>query len=361
MADERTKKTEGNATKTHAERGRVRFRDRLPIPESVARALKPPASVAAGKASPWGGRALALVPLLVTLLFVALAFPRAAPPSEIPLPTIDERELAKIEASDRELADLAKKGLSDDTRILGSAIRAYFLLHDDDVSTSSDVVKRRGELNQATAIVMRNTPHEIKLLRAAQLEVFQAALLAFESTGVESQDLREVGGGFVRRMRDVGWMRGNRFVADRIVRAVLFKLAWNATLGIIDDPILALTRDELRALHGFYLRFPHVPEQQKISLELARKNATSPAACEETAALERAALEDFRLEKVKRLGAIDPEYPTAFAIGVVSYRRGRYSMAAEAFRDWLRMHPNGPLALRAQNHLKAAIAADERL
>jgi len=331
----------------------------MPLPPAVASALAKEAP-AKGRSS-WGGRALALVPLGVTLLLVALSFPRATVPVEVPLPVVDQRAIEKVEANDRELATLAKRGMSDDARVLGSAIRAYFLLHGDDTSSSNEVVRRRGDLNQAAAFVLKSSPHEMKLLRAAQLEVFQEALLAFELTGVESQDLREVGGGFVQRMRDVGWIRGTKVLADHTVRAVLFKLAWNGTVGIVDDPLLAPTLDELRALHSFYIQYPHVPEQRKGTFEEARKTARDKAACDEIAGLEAGAIEDFRLEKVKRLGAIDPDYPTAFAIGVVAYRRGRYGLSAESFRDWLREHPSGPLALRAQNHLKAAIAADARL
>lgn len=360
MPSARTKQDPAAAHETSAQKGTSRIRDRLPLPDVVARALNA-AAPTAGKKSAWGSRALALVPLVVTLAFGALVMPRAVPPSEVPLPVIDTRLLERAEATDHDLAELARRGLSDDTRVLGSAIRTYFRLHDDEHATPADVATRREELARGLSAVLRSAPHEVAMLRAVQLESFQTALRDYEATGVESDELRDVAGGFVRRMKDVGWMEGRTVLADRHVRGVFYKLAWNTTVGVADNPAFAPSLDELRALHAFYIRHPQVGALRKATFDEARKIATTKAACDEVDAHETAALEDFRLEKIKRLGALDPDYPTEFAIGVVSYRRGKYAASAESFRDWLRAHPDGPLALRARNHLRAALAADQAL
>ncbi len=304
-----------------------------------------------------GSRALALVPLLVTLLFAALMLPRSVPPRDVPLPAIDARAIAAVEANDRALALRARDGLSDNSRVLGSALRAYQELQTSEGS-EAEIVRSRGDLNRAVAAVLETAPHEIKLLRAAQLEIFLGAVSEFERTGIEPDDLRQVGGTFVRRMRDVGWVVGSKVLPDPTVRAVLFKLSWNGTLSLVNDASLDPSLDEMRAVYSFYLRYPHVAENRKPMLDAAKGGARNKAACEETAALEAGAIEDWRLDKVRRLGAIDPTYPTAFAVGVVRYRQGRYSASAEAFRDWLSEHPEGALGLRAQNHLRAAVRAD---
>jgi hypothetical protein len=204
-------------------------------------------------------------------------------------------------------------------------------------------------------------PAEIELLRAIQLDIFLRGIDEYERTGQEPAELREVGGSFLKRMSDVGWVEGGKLVPSRSVRATLFKLAWAQTVGVAGEPAFEPTLDELRELHAFYIRHPHASEARRRSLAEARKAAKDRARCDELAALERAAVEEFRLEKVKKLGALDPSYPTTFAQGVVLYRQGRFSASAEAFRDWLRAHPDGALALRAQNHLRAAVEADARL
>ena len=314
------------------------------------------------RASTAGGRALALVPVFVTLLFIGLVFPRAVEPRDVPLPQIDTRALDSTEEADRRLALRAasQDGLSDDTRILGTAFREYLALQSTD-ATEAEIIKSRGDLNHAVAKVLETRPHELSLLRAAQLGMFQLAVAEYEQTGIEPKELREVGGSFVRRMTDVGWVSGSKVLPDATVRAVLFKLTWNGTLGIVNDAALEPSLDEMRALYTFYIQHPHVPENRKGTIEGAKATAKNKLACDEVARVEASAIEDWRLEKVKRLGAIDPTYPTAFAMGVVHYKQGRYAASAEAFRDWMRLHPDGALAIRAQNHLKAAVAADGTL
>jgi TolA-binding protein len=70
---------------------------------------------------------------------------------------------------------------------------------------------------------------------------------------------------------------------------------------------------------------------------------------------EAMAAEGWRLDKVRRIGALDPAYPTAYAVGVAHYRHKDYEAAVESFRDWIDAHPNGPWTLRARNYIRAAL------
>ena len=89
-----------------------------------------------------------------------------------------------------------------------------------------------------------------------------------------------------------------------------------------------------------------------------RHSSTNDAECRAVAAKERLAAELWRADKIKKLGEIDPAYPTLYALGVSYFRAGRYDMSMDAFRSWMDSHPDGPLALRARNHWKAAFSAN---
>jgi hypothetical protein len=73
--------------------------------------------------------------------------------------------------------------------------------------------------------------------------------------------------------------------------------------------------------------------------------------------VEHKAVARWQLERIARIAAIDPTYPAAFARGVASYAAGSFEASAEAFRDWLHEHPDGPLTLRAEAFLRAAVVA----
>ena len=159
-------------------------------------------------------------------------------------------------------------------------------------------------------------------------------------------------------MRLAGWCDAkNKLVLDEAQRRVAFKATWNATLGFDGLPELQLTLDESRVLYTLFLQHPHAPEPIREQLESAREVATDAKTCAELAAREAAAIEGWRLDKVKKLGALDATYPTQYAVGVVQFRRQQFPAAAEAFRTWLSVHPDGPWALRARNYLKASVEA----
>jgi hypothetical protein len=192
-----------------------------------------------------------------------------------------------------------------------------------------------------------------------QTEGFIDELGRYETSGEESEELKALAGDFVGRIADAGWTDGHVVLMGASERRVAYKLAWNNVVQLEHAPALAPALDELRALYTFYLLHPHLGETARIAFAAARASAHDPQLCETIAGHERAAIEDWRLDKVKRIGQLDPEYPTAYAIGVVQWKRGAYGASAKAFQEFLSTHPTGPLALRARNHALAALSADQ--
>lgn len=285
--------------------------------------------------------------------------PRAVPPDSVPLPAIDERELHRVERTDRaRVQNALETPLSREVRALGSAIREFNLVE----ARGGDygrVHGARGGVDEAFAAARASVGDEaIRKLRAVQLEGFLAEVRRYERTGDESEELLALGGPFVSRMRAAGWVRDKKVLLREDERRVAYKLAWNAVVAGAARRELALTLDEQRVLYTLYLRLPHAPEAVLRNLELARRGATNGKACGAIEASERAAVETWRLDKVKKLAQLDPTYPAAYARGVLLFRRGNYGAAAEAFREWVVQHPNGPLSVRAANFLRASVAAE---
>ncbi|AKU96937.1 hypothetical protein AKJ09_03601 [Labilithrix luteola] len=304
-----------------------------------------------------GGRWLALVPVGFFVMMGVLMLPRSAPPVDVPLPEIDERALDAISHDEAMRVQGAKSTrLPGDVLALGSAIRAFNALQGGK-PTEEDAVAARAAIDDArTVIGTRQTgPSDVLTLRAVQLDAFLNEVSRFESTGVVSPDLQELGGGFIDRMRDAGWISGNDVLLTPAQRRVAFKVVWNAVAGVEQLSLFQPTLDEQRALYSLYLAHPHVAESQRSALEARRAAARTEGECDRVDVDERRSLEMWRVDKIKKLGALDPEYPTAFALGVAYYRAGRYDLSIESFRSWLSTHPDGPYALRAQNHLRAAV------
>lgn len=305
-------------------------------------------------------RWLALIPVGAFVFVAPLMLPRGTPPDEVPLPSPSERALGDVEAADDARALHAKaERLPGDVLALGSAIRSLHALSVDPSSSESAVLKVRRELDDARADVGKRATavEELLTLRAVQLDGFLREVERFEATGAASPELHELGGLFVERMRDAGWVEDRRVLLTPSQRRVAFKLVWNAVVGVEGLAPFEPSLDEQRALYALYLSRPHPPEFQRGALEDRIHSSKSPAACERAVADERRATEMWRVEKIKRLGAIDPSYPTAYALGTAYYLAGRYDLSIEAYRAWLAAHPDGPYTLRARNHLQASVEA----
>ena len=100
-----------------------------------------------------------------------------------------------------------------------------------------------------------------------------------------------------------------------------------------------------------------MPDARRELVQTELTQASNPTACAAARANERRLVELWRADKIQRLATVDPSYPAEYALGVAYYRASRYEQSIDAFRRWIDEHPDGPYALRARNHLRAALAA----
>lgn len=309
-----------------------------------------------GKTRSEGGRALALIPVSVALLLAALMLPHAVPPRDVPLPEVDADALAAERVRDdaRALA-AAETPLPPAVRAFGQAIRAFNVAEARDLpETPWEVL--RSDVDRTRKEAMEGGVGPLLDLRAAQLKKFLDGLRDWRKTGEASPEFEAVAGAFLRRMKAAGWAHERELDLGDPELRVMYKLKWNAVARFDELPGFEPSKDELRVLYAFYLTHPHAPESTRASIDAARKNARTQADCEALSAGEAMAGESWRLDKIDRLGRIDPSYPLEFARGVALYRAGNYEGSARAFDAWLQAHPDGPWTLRARNHLRAALA-----
>ncbi len=319
---------------------------------------------------------LALVPLGVALILGLLLLPRRAAPESVPLPVADPAVLARTLAQDQSLASAAlREPLPGAVRALGSAIRAFHTLEASDAQ-SQPLFEARREVDRTLVAVLdaradgangangssgANAPigvASLLSLRAVQLEAFLTEVQRFEATGERSAELDALAGSFVRSLTQEGWCQGHTLAPDASVLRVMYKHVWNTFLGLDTRPELRTTLDEERVLYAFYLSHAHPSKNMREAIAAARRGARDARSCQALAEAQIAATEEFRLQHITRLAAIDPAYPAQYARGVASFRRGDFGAATTAFSAWLQDHPDGPLTLRAQNFLRAAAAAD---
>jgi hypothetical protein len=298
---------------------------------------------------------LAVVPFGVAILFGLLLLPRHGSPDDVPVPIPDPAELARAAAGDRDRAERARsEPLSGAVRALGSAMRTYHSL--EAAQDFGQLGHARAAVDAALVDAAAGGDEPLLRLRAVQLEEFLEELRRFQSTGEETEELSALGGAFVRSMKIAGWCDGHRLVPREPAIRTLYKEMWDSFLGLEGRPGFDPTLDEQRALYALYISAPHPSPQMRAAIESARRAAHDTSACEGVREAERNATEEWRIERIRRLAAIDPTYPAAYARGIASYRRADYSGAAGAFETWLAGHPEGPLSLRARSFLRAAQA-----
>jgi hypothetical protein len=301
---------------------------------------------------------LALIPFGAAIVLGLLLLPRQAEPEIVPVPVVDHAALSRTIAADDELAEGARReALPGSVRQLGSAIRDFHMLEAREAD-AAHLAEARRAVDAAMAPAMAAGDAALLALRAAQLNGFLVEVHRFESTGEQSAELQALAGAFVRDMTTEGWCQGNKLAPRDAELRTMYKQMWNAFLGFQTRPGFELTLDELRVVYAFYLSQHHISRGMREALAAARRAARDEKAC---AALDQAAhlaVESWRLEHVKSLAAIDPAYPGDYALGVASYRHGDYRASVAAFRRWVQDHPDGPLALRARNFLRAAADAE---
>lgn len=314
-----------------------------------------------------GGRWLALIPAVIAAVLFPLMMPRATIPRDVPLPLVDRGALARSVAVDRARAAAAReKRLPTDALAVGGALRklnaaqAMEVPYDQLSERTRAISDARLVLDSAVRIVQQRDgwQEDLVSLRALQTDEFLAGVAHFESTGQETPELVEVGGAFVRHMREVGWADGNRIVLDEPQRRTMYKVVWNTLVGVTTVKEFLPTIDEERSLYILYLSRPHPPESMRDEIAAERRAATTPEKCAAAAKNVHRASELWRAEKIRALAGIDPSYPALYALGVAYFRAGRYESSVDAFRAYADRYPDGPYAIRARNHLKSAIEAN---
>lgn len=304
-------------------------------------------------------RALAIIPAAIGIVLLLLQMPRAVAPETLPLPTIDANALRGAVDKDRARADKARREqLSFDVRALGTAVRELFAAQVKPTDAATMYQLRQTTVDKLRAALQEGA-EGVASLRAVQLEQFLAEVQKFEATGQTTPELDALGGTFVRNMQEAGWTKGNKILLTDDERRVAYKLAWNSAAGAEGLAELQPTLDEMRVLYTLYLTRPHPPEHERIAFAAQREAAHSMKDCVLVDEREQQAIEAWRAEKVRKLALLDSTYPGELAMGIQLYRSGRFRPAAEAFQEYIRKHPDGPWALRARNHLKAAIAAQD--
>lgn len=333
----------------------------MPLDDNIVRVHSDRPHDPAPPAKAGGGRALALIPLLVGVVLAALMLPQSAAPDQIPLPLLDQRTLDREALADHDRAERAReRPLSAQIRSLGSAVRDFNV---GEARGERDLVMTdaRAAIDRARRLVIdHGLDDEILALRAVQLEGFLAEVRRFEQTGNVSPELEALGGTFVPRMRRVGWCEGRRVLLTELERRAAFKGTWNKLVDLDTRSPFALSTQETRVLYTLYFTRPHAPEAQRAALALARAQAKDEQTCARIDDGERAGAGAWLLPKLAEYGAIDPTYPLALARGVVLYQRHQYADAARSFSEWLESHPDGVWTLRARNYLRASISAEDK-
>jgi hypothetical protein len=303
-----------------------------------------------------GGRALALIPVFAMAIAATLMLPRSSVPDDVPLPAPDTRELAAIHAKDdARVAATREHPLSPELLTLGTAIRTFFRLGTHGGS-NMDVAQARGALDEAVRIAAAHDgPEGMLTLRAVQLSIFLDEVAAFEVTGKSSDELGDISGNFVDRLRGYGWIDSSHVLLDGEARRAAYKTVWNQTVGADRIPGFALGVDEWRAFYAFTLAHPIAESHVPTPFEERRRLVGTQRECESLKQEEIHARAAWQLREIARVGAIDPAYPTQYARGVALFRLGDFPASAEAFRTYLHTAHDGALALRANNFMRAAI------
>ncbi len=302
---------------------------------------------------------LGAVPVASAALVALLMIPRRAALENVPLPTVDQREITAVEATDDELS--RRTIFPDDVRFLGTLVRRFHTLDvEHEVASKSvapartpdeivdEVAKLRMEIDRVvSALLTPGRLQDLRALRAVQERIFLTELARFESEGKESQELSEIAGSFVVRMRDVGWCVGNHILLGESERRVAYKNSWNTIVGVSERSDFRLTLDELRVQTRFEMLYP----TQGPRLRGAAESLRTAGKPKEAEAYVAHAFDVYRLERVERLAKIDATYPTSLAKMILQTRLHRTDMAKESYYARIESNPEGDYSLRTRNLL----------
>lgn len=286
----------------------------------------------------WPAGAIVIV---VAVVAAIIAVPRPALLDEIPRPIPDRRVLNQIsEADTARAAQFARQTPSYDVRALGEAMRRYGAADAD-----GDAARTESALRAIAAVLpaaAAGGDEPLLQLRAYEMWLFLEQVKRFESTGEESTELRELGGGFAALVRRARWLapggNGQTLAVPHFVREALFRKRWNEITGLRRTPFAPHVH-EVRALYAFLLAHP-------VLSVAAEKVVERVVRCR--------AADEYLLNKVRELGELDREYPADMARGILLLRLDRTRDAVEALAGYVERRPDGPYAMRARNALRAA-------
>jgi hypothetical protein len=261
----------------------------------------------------------------------ALAVAQSSVPADLPAPQVDRRMIAIAGDEAIALAGEARNSpLPYEVRAVGELFRRYGAA---EAAGRSDLGQLLVDLRHAAAdAAHRRPPRELARLQAVQTELFIAAVVAWER-GEGTGELDQLGGGLLGRAREHGWLDGGRLLMSSTERRVLFRLRWAELTGLRNRVPFVPALDDWRVYYGFLLEHPEGRDEA----ERLRK----------------------QFGYVTALAKRDPTYPLWLARGVLLYRSEAFAESADAFAAHLDQHPDGPYALRAKNHLLAALAKAE--
>lgn len=253
-----------------------------------------------------------------------LAIPRAVAPRELPLPAVDRRELSgfeRIEAG--RLAQAEKKPLPYLVRAAGDALRRFGAAESGRTDASTLEARRADFLEAARAARERHGDDPLLELRAVQTALFVRAVSGLHGPREPGREALELGGAFVARGEELGWIQGGRVRLEPDEAACVFRVRWNGLAGLQETRPFSPSFNEWRLYYRALL------------------GHTAPGSSE---------LSGYVDALVKH----DSEYPALLARGIIAYWDNHFAEATELFAQHLARHPTGPWRLRAQNYLLAA-------
>jgi hypothetical protein len=284
------------------------------------------------------GWALVFPSVGIAVLGAWLALPQATVPDYLPQPVVSRSELTTARRQLLAEADGARKQpLPYEVRSVGEVYRQLGRLEHGGQPISIDRRNRFRDLVRSARNKIGDSA--LRQLRSIEAQLFVLALADWEPSGIESQELIELGGDFIAVASDLGWLaagsksaagaepvRGPRGLGlDDDERRALFLTRWNDLAGTSEEESMRLaTVWQLLALRA------------RLKLPLSR-------------------LEQRDLGLVHRVKTLLPDYPDRLSEGLIYLRIGKRTEAIDALQSHLQLHPDGPYTLRARNHLVFAV------
>lgn len=253
-----------------------------------------------------------------------LAIPRAVAPRELPLPAVDRRELSRFERVEAErLTRAEKKPLPYLVRAAGEALRRFGDAESGRTDAGTLEARRTDFFDAVRAARQRHGDAPLLELRAVQTALFVRAVQGLHGGSEPSREALELGGAFVARGEELGWIDEGRMRLEADEAACVFRVRWNDLAGLLETRPFSPSFNEWRLYYRALL------------------GHTAPGSSE---------LAGYVDALVKQ----DSEYPALLARGIVAYWDNRFAEATELFAQHLARHPTGAWRLRAQNYLLAA-------